>query len=162
MEVAEGFVVISQEEYEGLQEQVRALREKLSLLKKTSANSSKPPSSDIVKQKPKNKKGKKGKIGGQPGHAKHKRKLFTSNEVDKIQEYHLSICPDCNHILDIDTEKEPRIVQQVEIIDVPLIIEEHRSSPYWCSNCQKHHYCGFPDAVVKAGLFKAKITALVH
>lgn len=39
--------------------------------------------------------------------------------------------------------------------------EEHRSYPVWCPNCQKIHYLPFPPEVVKEGLFKERLTALV-
>ena len=31
----------------------------------------------------------------------------------------------------------PRVIQQVDINDVPLVIQEHRGHPGWCSHCQK-------------------------
>ena len=52
-----------------------ALKAKVARLKKNSSNSSKPPSSDIVKppQPPAPGGDAKRKIGGQPGHVKHER-----------------------------------------------------------------------------------------
>lgn len=32
---------------------------------------------------------------------------------------------------------------------------------YWCPHCRKLHYAPLPDAVVKAGLFGPRLTALV-
>ena len=32
---------------------------------------------------------------------------------------------------------------------------------HWCPHCQKFHYAPLPDAVVKAGLFGPRLTALV-
>ena len=31
----------------------------------------------------------------------------------------------------------PRVVQQVDVREVPLSIQEHRSHPGWCPHCQK-------------------------
>jgi len=63
-----------------LQARIAQLEAKVARLKKNSGNSSKPPSSDIVKP-PKPDAGKrrgKPSAGGQPGHAKHERKPFTA------------------------------------------------------------------------------------
>lgn len=51
--------------------------------------------------------------------------------------------------------------QQVELIEVPLIKEEHRSYPVWCAKCGKIHYMPFPPEVYKEGLFKERLTSLV-
>jgi transposase len=62
---------------------VAQLEAELAAAKKNSTNSSKPPSSDIVKKpKDKPKNGKKRKRGGQPGHPRHERPLFPDDQVD--------------------------------------------------------------------------------
>ena len=123
---------------ESLQEQIKALEIKVAKLSKNSYNSSKPPSSDdITKPKPKKKKKKgKRKIGGQPGHDRHERPLFVAEEIDKSHPYILTSCPDCYGEVSI-MDGKPRIVQQVELIEVPLIREEHRSYPVWCPKYDK-------------------------
>ena len=62
---------------EQLRAEVAQLRAELAAAKKNSSNSSKPPSSDIVK-KPKGKleDGSKRKRGGQPKHSRHDRPAF--------------------------------------------------------------------------------------
>jgi hypothetical protein len=55
----------------------------------------------------------------------------------------------------------PNVIQQVELKEVTIKREEHRSWPVWCERCQQVHFMEFPPDVVKAGLFKEKITALV-
>src|ERR1700720_1030055 len=66
----------------------------LAAAKKSSTTSSKPPSSDIVKPPPKKPgKGKRRKIGGQKGHPKHERPLFTRDQIDKQFVYPLDRCP---------------------------------------------------------------------
>jgi len=168
MQIPEGYILIKQEEYDRLNEDIRILKEtiallneKLAKLSKTSINSSKPPSSDLVKQNHKNDKEKKGKIGGQVGHPKHERKLFSQEDIHHVVEYNLTECPLCHSSVEIDFSIEPKIIQQAEIINFPIQIEEHKSYAYWCENCQKYHYAEFPPEVIKAGLFKAKITSLV-
>ena len=91
-----------------------------------SSTSSKPPSSDIVKKpKDKPKHGRKRKRGGQVGHAPHQRPPFAPEQIDATHEYTLDQCPDCGGTLE-EADTAPRVLQQVEIIEVPLRIEEHR------------------------------------
>jgi len=147
---------------ESLNVEISALEIKIAKLSKNSSNSSKPPSSDDI-TKPKTKKKKKGgkrKIGGQPGHDRHLRPLFPEDEIDKFHHYVLNTCPDCNEEV-ILIDGKPRVIQQIELIEIPLIREEHRSYPVWCEKCGKIHYMPFPPEVYKEGLFKARLTALV-
>ncbi len=135
---------------------------KIAVLQKNSSNSSKPPSSDIT-QPPKKKKGngKKTKRGGQPGHPKHERYPFSGDEIDESWEYHCSACPDCDNTDITLLDEPPRIIQQIELIEVVTRNEDHCAYAYYCGNCDKIHYAPFPVEVVKEGLFKARLTALV-
>ena len=143
-----------------LQENV-ALKQSIAKLSKNSSNSSKPPSSDITKPKPKKKKKKgKGKIGGQPGHPRYERPPFSKEDIDFVHPHLLNRCPDCNGQV-IPTEGVPRIVQQMEIVELPLVRHEHQSFPTWCEKCQTIHYMPFPPEVVKEGLVKTHLTALI-
>ncbi len=145
-----------------LENRINILENKIAGLLKNSSNSSKRPSSDDI-TKPKNKKKKKGekrKIGGQPGHERHVRPPFSEDEIDKTHPYILTACPVCNGEVSI-LEAPPRIIQQMELLEIPIIKEEHRSYPVWCEKCQKIHYMPFPPDVVKEGLFKERLTALV-
>jgi transposase len=147
---------------ESQQEQIKALEVKVAKLSKNSSNSSKPPSSDDITKPTSKKKTKKGKrkIGGQPGHERHDRPLFSVEEIDTFHPYILATCPDCHGEVSI-MDGEPRIIQQVELIEVPLIREEHRSYPVWCPKCGKIHYMPFPPEVYKEGLLKERLTSLV-
>ena len=145
---------------ESQQEKIKALEVKVAKLSKNSSNSSKRPSSDDM-TKPKNKKntnGDKRKIGGQPGHERHVRPLFTDDEIDKTHPYILTGCPVCDGEVSI-LDAPPRIIQQMELLEVPIIKEEHRSYPVWCEKCQQIHYMPFPANVLKEGLFKERLTA---
>lgn len=147
---------------ESQQKQIEALENKIAKLSKDSTNSSKRPSSDDI-TKPKSKKGEekgKGKIGGQLGHERHDRPPFTETEINKTHPYILTGCPVCDGEV-IMLNAPPRIIQQMELVEVPIIKEEHRSYPVWCEKCQKIHYMPFPVNVVKEGLFKERLTALV-
>ena len=147
-----------------LQKRVSELEKIVARLSKNSSNSSKPPSSDdITKPKPKNKdveSGKKRNIGAQPGHSRNERSPFPKEDIDKFHDYKLASCPECNGEV-ILLDKEPRIIQQVELKEILVTKEEHRSYPVWCPNCQKIHYMSFPPEVAREGLFKERLTALV-
>jgi hypothetical protein len=68
---------------EQLRFRIAELEREIAALKKNSANSSKPPSSDIVKPpKPKNKNKRKQTIGAQKGRPRHTRQPFAQGQVD--------------------------------------------------------------------------------
>ncbi len=112
------------------------LAEKVAKLSRNSSNSSKPPSSDIVKPQRNTKGNTPRKIGAQPGHTKHERPLFTTEQIDDFQTHTLDACPDCGGILTLVKDTN-RVVQQVEIVEKPVNIEQHTSLCYWCKHCQK-------------------------
>jgi len=147
-----------------LKAQVARLSELVAKLSKNSSNSSKPPSSDIVKPpKPKLKgkrKKERRKIGGQPGHPKHERQPFAVEDLSDAWEYHLDCCPDCGGRVK-RAKTEPRVVQQVEVVESPIRIDEHRGLAYYCGHCQKVHYAPLPAEVEKGGLVGPRLTALV-
>ena len=144
-----------------MQERIEALEAELAKAKKNSSTSSKPPSSDIVKpKKPLPKGGKKRKKGGQPGHEQHLRSPFPPESVNHFEPHTLGCCPDCGGTL-VLSRREPDVLQQVEIIDSPTVVTEHQGLAYWCPHCRKVHYAPMPEAVVKAGLFGPRLTALV-
>jgi transposase len=141
--------------------QVEQLETENARLKKNSSTSSKPPSSDIVKpKKPPSKDGKKRKRGGQPGHEQHLRFPFPLEAVNHFQPHTLDCCPDCGGAL-TPARCKPELLQQVEISDTPTVVTEHQGLAYWCQHCRKVHYAPMPEAVVKAGLFGPRLTALV-
>src|SRR4051794_18671972 len=124
---------------------------------------SKPPSSDIVKPpKPPPPEGQdKRRIGGQPGHPKHERALFPPEQVNGGSHDHFrELCPTCGHGLQPSTAA-PRVVQQIEIHEVPLEIEEHCSHPGWCPHRQKVRYAPFPLMIERGGLVGPRLTTLI-
>ncbi len=144
-----------------LKAQVARLSEQIAKLSKNSSNSSKPPSSDIVKpSKSAPSKKRKRKIGGQPGHAKHQRPPFSRDQIDGVREYRLNCCPDCGSAVSV-RPKESRVVLQVELIERPIEIVEHRAEGCWCRRCRKVVYAPLPAAVRKGGLLGPQLTALV-
>jgi transposase len=154
-----------------LRQEVVLLRERLTVIeaelaraRKNSANSSKPPSSDIVKPprpgSPKDKAMRKRKRGAQPGHPRHERPPFSPEQIDERVDYTLAVCPDCGgRTTPLDVA--PRVVQQVEIVAKPTHISEHRGQACFCTRCQKTHYAEIPAVVRRAGLVGPRLTALV-
>jgi len=130
-------------------------------LKKNSSNSSKPPSSDIVKP-PKNAgkspKGKrKRKPGGQKGHPRHQRRAFTKEEVTvRHPEY----------TLDLDPNEWERLDQwerhhQLELKESPLDVHEYRARLY------RHRVTGeiisaaIPGHILAGGIAGPRLSAFV-
>jgi transposase len=144
-----------------LKKRIEALELENARLKRNSSNSSKPPSSDIVKP-PKNAgkgskaKGKR-KRGGQKGHPRHERKAFTEDEVTvRHPEYTLDLNP---------AEWEPleqwQTHHQLELKDVPLDVHEYRARLY------RHRVTGeiisadIPAHILAGGLVGPRLSAFV-
>ncbi|MFQ5668715.1 MAG: IS66 family transposase, partial [Candidatus Binatia bacterium] len=137
----------------------------MSKLRKNSSTSSKPPSSDIVKPEAQGNGGKgsrrtKRKPGGQLGHRRHNRQAFSASEIDEVIEYELDSCPDCGGSLR-GSKEAPRVIQQVELRDVPVVFGEYRSPNYWCPRCRRVQYNPISREIRKAGLCGPRLTALV-
>ena len=141
-------------------QRIAELESKIARLEKNSSNSSKPPSSDIVKPpKPPAPKGG-GKIGAQPGHPKHEREDLPPEQVDHFRSYHLKRCPDCGHKVR-RTKKIAQVLQQLELVESPVEVTEHQAEMVWCPRCRRFHATPLPEAVTKAGLLGPRLTALV-
>jgi transposase len=151
------------EENQRLQQRLAEVERELAKLRKTSKTSSKPPSSDMVKPpkapQPPSVFGPR-TAGGQPGHPKHERTAFPPEDVTTTHTYTLSSCPHCGGLLRA-AEQAPKVIQQVEIVEIPIQIEEHRGLAYWCPACQTIHYAPFPATVREGGLCGPRVTALV-
>ena len=82
-----------------LQAENARLLNQLAAARKHSGNSSKPPSSDIVKPRGQQRKKKsQRRIGGQKGHPKHQRPAFAPEQVDQRIPFRLKQCPvDSSH-----------------------------------------------------------------
>ncbi len=123
------------------QRRIDSLEARIAALSKNSRNSSKPPSSDIVKPGPSARKEAGRKIGGQPGHRRHERILFCEEELSVAPfEHYASTCPCCGGEGIPEPEWEPKVLQHVEIREIPLYKEEHRYHACRCAGCQKVYY----------------------
>ncbi len=149
------------EQVVALQRRVTAQEQTIAQLSKNSSNSSKPPSSDITKPSKGKKDAKKNKRGGQPGHPKHERNPYAQEQIDAFWEYHCPSCPECDSTDITLLDRPPRSIQQTELLEVVTRTEEHLAYACYCGRCDNIHYAPFPDAVLKEGLFKVRLTALV-
>jgi len=146
-----------------LARRVEVLEQEVARLRKNSSTSSKPPSSDIVKPPSGRTKvghGRKRSIGGQPGHEKHERKPFESEDVDDVIEHSLDGCPDCGGRMR-GAAGWGDVVQQVELVQRPFRVTEHRAPGYWCPRCRIHVRAAMPLALERGGLFGPRMSALV-
>jgi transposase len=145
-----------------VQEEVARLREQLARAKKNSSTSSKPPSSDIVKPKPTENEadGLKRHIGGQPGHPKHEREPFLPEHITEFVSHTLDACPDCGGAVRQNGHCQ-RVVQQLDIQEVPLTIEQHTCPEYWCDHCRKPRWAPLPLPIERGGLVGPNLTALI-
>jgi transposase len=151
-------------ELAALKQVVAQLAQQLAAARKDSSTSSKPPSSDLVKPpKPAPPKGQdKRRIGGQPGHPKHERVAFPPEAVTGGSfDHHLDTCPSCGHDLRPALTIAPRVVQQVDVGEVPLSIQEHRAHSGWCPRCQKMHVAPLPSEIQRGGLVGPSLTTLI-
>src|SRR6266853_387323 len=141
-----------------LQAEVADLRRQLG---QDSSNSSKPPSSDGLKKKPRiagSLRGRSGKAsGGQKGH-----KGGTLRQVadpDHVVGHEASACCHCGSPL------EPRSaigVEKRQVFDLPerpLVVTQHQASIYLCAHCRGETKAAFPEGVVSPTQYGERIKA---
>jgi transposase len=142
-----------------LKARIAELEAEVARLKKNSTTSSKPPSSDIVKPpRPARAGGKRGKRrpGGQPHHRRHIRPPFPPEQVDKAWIYEWTTVPAGWKPLD-----QFRVLQQVDLIDRPYTVTEHRARLYENLRTGQVLAATLPAEVRQAGLLGPRLTALV-
>ena len=151
---------------EHLRARIAELEAEVAALKKHSGNSSKPPSSDIVKppkeppsQGKGRRKGQKRNRGAQKGHRQNLRKPFDASQIDKTVELKLDACPTCGGKLKA-TNEPPKVHQQVELVEKPFLVTEFQQAWFWCEHCQCFHCADLPPEVEKSGLFGPRLIAL--
>jgi len=143
-----------------LAEEVRQLKARLAGAQKSSATSSKPPSSDVVKPK-KNKRSARRSIGAQPGHRQHQRRPFGPAQIDQHKDYAPKQCLGCgsSHLQRLP---EPvRVVQQVELVKQPFQVTEHTAWACRCQDCGQVQEGQLPRVLLKTGLIGPRLMALL-
>jgi len=134
------------------------LKDQIARLKRDSSNSSKPPSSDMVKP---NKNGtsqakRRRKIGGQEGHPRHERPSFAPENVDQTLPYELSPA----RARGLIPLKEWFVLQQVDLADKLYVVTEHRARKYLDPRTERIVIAPLPVTVKAAGLVGPKLSAL--
>jgi transposase len=147
-----------QREIQQLRADNQRLQDQITRLKRNSSNSSKPPSSDIVKPKKKDPPPgrRQRKIGGQQGHPRHERIPFGPDDIGPILHYELSP-PQAQGLIPLD---DWFIVQQVELVDQPFVVTEHRARKYQDGRTGRIVIAPLPAAVKAAGLVGPRLSAL--
>ncbi len=156
MDEKDVIIARQQEVISQLTQRIGELEDQIARLKKNSSNSSKPPSSDIDKPKTAKprRKGKR-KRGGQFGHRKHMRLAFGPEQVDETIEYELA---DTTGLRPLN---QWRVIQQMELVEKPFVVTEHRARRYRCRRTGKRVTASLPEEVVRAGLLGPRLSALV-
>ena len=136
----------------------QSLRDEMARLKKNSSNSSKPPSSDIVKPaKPPLAQPSNGKAGGQPGHAKYERTPFRPEQINRTRKYELSK----KDAAGLKPLNEWHVVQQIELRKRPLWIVEYRARKYRDPVTGRIVIAPLPPEVIRGGLVGWRLSALI-
>ena len=137
---------------------VRKLQEQLAGRSKDSTNSSKPPSSDIVK--PSKKPPGQRRRGAQVGHAPQQRPPFAPDEINVVQRHAHTSCPQCGGPVEI-LPQAAQVVQQVELVAQPTLVTEHQSCTCRCLACREEFTQPIPLPIAAAGTFGPRLTAWV-
>lgn len=143
-------------EVAALRKQIAELEAKIASLTKNSSNSSKPPSSDITKPP-------KSGGGGRKRNFKKRRPEsrridpapFPEERVDQTYDYFFKASGDLV-VLD-----EYRSFQQVELIDNPFRITEHRCRVYFDPRTGNKVLATLPPEIRRGGLLGPKLTAWI-
>jgi transposase len=140
-----------------LTERVKELEERLA---ENSRNSSKPPSSDPTKPKPKSLRGRSGKKpGGQKGHPG--RTLSLVEDPRHIVVHSPEGCEGCGRAL-VDIEASG--YERRQVVDVPpllaLEVTEHRAQRKRCAGCGRSTTAPFPEEASARVSYGPRVEAL--
>jgi len=129
-------------------------------LSKDSSNSSKPPSSDGLKRKPKSLRGQSDKKpGGQKGHAG--KGLAQVNNPDVIVTHTPSSCTGCGSSLN---DVQGSCAEQRQVFDIPqpkVNVTEHRVEEKKCPCCGEITRASFPENIKGPVQYGDRIRALI-
>jgi transposase len=115
-------------------------------LNQNSSNSSKPPSTDPLGMKARNRQGSKRKAGGQPGHKRNLRELVSSEKVDQLHVIRPDICAHCQAALR-GSDATPLRHQVTEMPIVKPTVTEWQLHQLQCGNCGKKTRAQLPAGV---------------
>jgi transposase len=139
------------------------LERQLALRQQNSTTSSKPPSSDGLagRQRERGRRMKsRRKPGGQPGHPGHTRPLVPTERVNAIIDLVPNACRHCQHVLHArDAVGDPRRHQVTELPPIDAHITEYRCHRRRCAACGKTTQASVPEEII--GQFGPQLTALI-
>jgi transposase len=144
-------------------QRIKDLEHQLALRQQNSTLTSKPPSSDGLagRQRERGRRLKSGRPrGGQPGHPGHHRPLVPRERVDVTVEQHPTHCRACAQVLRArDAQGPPRRYQVTEVPPVAAHITEYRCHRRVCPGCGTTTVAALPAEVT--GQFGPHLTALI-
>lgn len=138
------------------------LRERIAVLEKNSNTSSKPPSSDIVKQPSEQRQPGVRKSGAQPGHKGHFRKKLSADKVDDTKEFHLEVCPECGEDkLEDEITENLRVQQVAELPERSIVVTEYRMHGRFCPCCGIVQYPKLPEGIIPNQVMGTRLLSLI-
>ena len=145
------------------EQQIADLERQLALRQQNSTTTSKPPSSDGLagRQRERGRRIKSHrKPGGQPGHPGHSRAMVPAERVNAIIDLVPDTCPHCQRTLrSSDDVGDPRRHQVTELPPIEASITEYRCHRVRCRGCGRTTQAVLPDDVI--GQFGPQLTALI-
>jgi transposase len=139
------------------------LERQLALRQQNSTTTSKPPSSDGLagRQRERGRRTKsRRKPGGQPGHPGHSRSLVPTERANETIDLIPEACGHCQHRLHArDTVGDPRRHQVTELPTIEAHITEYRCHRLRCRGCGRTTQALLPDEI--EGQFGPQLTALI-
>lgn len=141
------------------------LERQLALRQQNSTTSSKPPSSDGLAGRPRE-RGRRTKSrrkpGGQPGHPGHCRSRVPAARVNQVIDVFPAACRHCDHALSARRRVvtgAPRRHQVTELPPIEAHVTEYRCVSVVCPACRKTTQASVPEDVT--GQFGPQLTALI-
>jgi transposase len=139
------------------------LERQLALRQQNSTTTSKPPSSDGLAGRPRERGRRvksRRKAGGQPGHPGHHRELVPRERVDAIVDLVPETCRHCAHRLhERHRVGDPRRHQVTELPPIAAHITEYRCHRRQCPACGTTTLAPLPDDLISQ--FGPQLTALI-
>lgn len=153
----------AQKDIADAKKQIADLEHQLALRQQNSTTTSKPPSSDGLAGRPRE-RGRRTKSrrtrGGQPGHPGHSRPLVPAERVNTIVDLIPDACRHCQQALHArDAVGDPRRHQVTELPPIEAHITEYRCHRRCCPACGKTTQAPLPVEV--EGQFGPQLTALI-